>query len=38
MFGKKEKIKVGVVGVGVLGHHHTRLYKANPDAELIGRL
>ena len=36
MFGKKEKIKVGVVGVGVLGHHHTRLYKANPDAELVG--
>ena len=36
MFGKKDKIRVGVVGVGVLGHHHTRLYKANPDAELIG--
>ena len=36
MFGKKDKIKVGVVGVGVLGHHHTRLYKANPDVELVG--
>ena len=35
MFGKKDKIRVGVVGVGVLGHHHTRLYKANPDAELF---
>ena len=36
MFGKKDKIRVGVVGVGVLGHHHTRLYKANPDVELVG--
>lgn len=37
MFGSnKEKLKVGVVGVGVLGKHHTRLYNANKDAELVG--
>ena len=31
-----EKLKVGVIGVGVLGKHHTRLYKQNKQAELIG--
>lgn len=36
MFDKKEKLKVGVIGVGVLGKHHTRLYNENPDAELVG--
>lgn len=30
------KVKVGVVGVGVLGRHHTRLYKQVEDAELVG--
>ena len=35
-FGKKEKLKVGVIGVGVLGRFHTKLYKENPDVELVG--
>lgn len=37
MFGSKtEKLKVGVIGTGVLGRHHTRLYKANSKVELVG--
>ena len=36
MFGKKEKIKVGVVGVGVLGRYHTKIYSESPNAELVG--
>ncbi len=31
-----KKIKVGVIGVGALGRHHTRLYKNVENAELIG--
>lgn len=31
-----QKLKVGVVGVGALGRHHTRLYKESQNAELIG--
>ncbi|OGV49294.1 MAG: hypothetical protein A2X49_07310 [Lentisphaerae bacterium GWF2_52_8] len=31
-----EAIRVGVVGVGVLGRHHTRLYKQSAGAELVG--
>ncbi len=31
-----EKLKVGVLGAGVLGRFHTKLYKANPKVELIG--
>lgn len=30
------KLKVGVIGVGALGRHHTRLYKASPNTELVG--
>ena len=30
------KLKVGVIGVGVLGHHHARLYAENPHAEVVG--
>lgn len=30
------KLKVGVIGTGVLGKHHTRLYKANNKVELVG--
>jgi predicted dehydrogenase len=29
-------LKVGVVGVGALGKHHTRLHAANPGATLVG--
>ena len=36
LFGKKDKLKVGVIGVGVLGRFHTKLYKENPDVELVG--
>lgn len=36
MFGSSKKIKVGVVGVGVLGRYHTRIYKSNKNAELVG--
>lgn len=32
----KRKLKVGVIGVGALGRHHTRLYKENPNADLVG--
>ncbi len=31
-----DRIKVGVIGVGVLGKHHTRLYKHSKLAELVG--
>lgn len=30
------KVKVGVVGVGVLGRHHARLYKASENADVVG--
>lgn len=33
---KSKKIKVGVVGVGFLGHHHARIYKSLEDIELAG--
>ena len=32
----KNKIKVGVVGVGALGRHHARLYNLNDQADLVG--
>lgn len=31
-----DKIKVGVIGVGVLGRHHARLYKSVKGAEIVG--
>lgn len=31
-----QRIKVGVIGVGHLGEHHTRIYSELPRAELIG--
>jgi predicted dehydrogenase len=31
-----ERVKVGVIGVGVLGRHHARLYRECTDVELIG--
>ena len=36
LFDSKEKLKVGVIGVGVLGRFHTKLYKENPNVELVG--
>ncbi|MBE6393382.1 MAG: Gfo/Idh/MocA family oxidoreductase [Lentisphaerae bacterium] len=30
------KLKVGVIGVGVLGRHHARLYAESPNAEVVG--
>lgn len=33
---EQNKIKVGVIGVGVLGRYHTNLYKQSPNAELVG--
>ena len=30
------KVKVGVIGVGVLGRHHARLYNLDDNAELVG--
>ena len=36
LFSSKEILKVGVVGVGVLGRFHTKLYKENPNVELVG--
>ena len=36
-FGKeKRKVKVGVVGVGVLGRYHTNIYSKSSNAELVG--
>lgn len=32
----ERKLKVGVIGVGALGRHHTRLYKEIKSADLIG--
>ena len=32
----KDRIRVGVVGVGVLGSHHTRIYRSLPQVELVG--
>lgn len=29
-------IRVGVVGVGYVGHHHARIYSGLPDVELVG--
>lgn len=29
-------VRVGVIGVGHLGYHHARIYRALPDAELVG--
>ena len=31
-----QPVRVGVIGVGVLGRHHTRLYANSADAELVG--
>jgi len=36
MFSSQGKLKVGVVGVGVLGRYHTKIYKSSPNAELVG--
>ena len=37
MFGSpSNKIKVGVVGVGVLGRYHTKIYSESRNAELVG--
>ena len=36
-FGKeKRKVKVGVIGVGVLGRYHTNIYSKSSNVELIG--
>ena len=32
----KDRIRVGVVGVGVLGTHHTRIYDSLPQVKLVG--
>ena len=31
-----DKIKVGVVGVGNMGRHHSRVFSQNPKCELVG--
>ncbi len=38
MFGTalENKIKVGVVGVGVLGRYHTKIYSESKNADLVG--
>ena len=30
------KLKVGVIGTGVLGKYHTNLYRTTPHVELVG--
>ena len=32
----KEKLRVGVIGVGHLGEYHVQKYKAIPNVELVG--
>lgn len=32
----QDRIRVGVVGVGVLGSHHTRIYSSLPQVKLVG--
>ncbi len=32
----KAALRVGVVGVGHLGHHHARIYSTLPEVELVG--
>ena len=32
----KDRIRVGVVGVGVLGSHHARIYSSLPQVKLVG--
>jgi len=32
----KDRIRVGVVGVGVLGSHHSRIYSSLPQVKLVG--
>ena len=32
----RDRVRVGVVGVGVLGSHHARLYSSLPQVELVG--
>lgn len=31
-----EKLKVGVIGTGVLGRYHTKIYSEKPDIDLVG--
>jgi predicted dehydrogenase len=33
---KMEKLKVGVIGIGQLGQHHSRIYNAMPQVDLVG--
>ena len=32
----QDRVRVGVVGVGVLGSHHTRIYSSLPQVKLVG--
>ncbi|HYE77171.1 MAG TPA: Gfo/Idh/MocA family oxidoreductase, partial [bacterium] len=34
--GSAHPLRVGVIGVGVMGQHHARLYAALPNADLVG--
>lgn len=34
--GPRQKVKVGVIGVGNLGQHHARIYAQSKQAELVG--
>lgn len=38
MFANQGPLRVAVLGVGVMGQHHARLYAALPQAELVGVL
>ena len=33
--GERERVRVGVVGVGALGQHHARIYAELEEAELV---
>ncbi|WP_049924721.1 Gfo/Idh/MocA family protein [Halopiger djelfimassiliensis] len=36
MTRNRERIDVGVIGVGSMGHHHARVYSELPEATLVG--
>src|SRR5882672_451544 len=36
VFGANERVGVGVIGVGLMGRIHTRNFRAQPDAQIVG--
>src|SRR5438445_4633408 len=36
VFGANERVGIGVIGFGLVGRIHTRNFKAQPDAQVVG--